>query len=88
MIYRVYVVLDKAVQAFNQPLIFRSEGEALRAFMEAVLTEGTQFNKHKRDYTFCFAGTFNDSTGMVSSEPPVPIAEASTVESLDLNVER
>ncbi|WNK12562.1 MAG: nonstructural protein [Microvirus sp.] len=79
MILRVYCVLDKAVQAFMPPMCFRSEGEALRSFMEAVSQEGSSFNKHKQDYTFCYCGTWNDSTGLFVSEPPVPIAEAATI---------
>ncbi|WNK12635.1 MAG: nonstructural protein [Microvirus sp.] len=79
MILRVYTVLDKAVQAFMPPMLFRSEGEAVRAFMEAVIQEGTQFNKHKADYVFCYCGTFNDATGMFFSESPVPIAEAANI---------
>lgn len=76
---RVYAVLDKAVQAYLNPMCFRSQGEALRSFQDAVAAEGTPFNKHKADYAFCFLGFYDDGLGRFESEPPMVVAEAATV---------
>lgn len=79
MIYRVYSILDKAVKAFSAPHIFRSEGEAVRAFQDAVAQEGSPFNRHRGDYCYCFLGTFDDNTGSFDSVPVVVVAEGLTV---------
>lgn len=79
---RLYAVLDKAVQAFNAPLVFRSEGEALRSFHDAVVDPKTQFNKYKRDYSFCFLGYYDDSIGAFECGAPVVVAEASTIQQM------
>ncbi|AXH73525.1 MAG: nonstructural protein [Microviridae sp.] len=76
---RLYAVLDKAVQAFNPPLCFRSEGEALRSFAAAVSDDRSMIGKYKTDYAFCFLGFYDDNTGQVESLPAVVSAEASTV---------
>lgn len=80
---RIYCVLDKAVAAFLQPMFFRSEGEAKRAFIDAVSQEGHQFNKHKADYAFCYVGTFDDTTGSFESSSPVVVLEAATASAVD-----
>lgn len=76
---RVYAVLDKAVQAYLNPMVFRSEGEALRAFLDAVSAEGTPFGKHKQDYAFAYLGFYDDGLGQFECGPPVIVAEAATI---------
>lgn len=75
---RMYAVLDKAVMAYLQPMIFRSVGEAHRSFKDAVASEGTQFAKHKTDYSFCFIGMYDDNLGQVESCPPTVELEGAT----------
>lgn len=79
---RLYAVMDKAVQAYNPPMCFRSEGEAIRSFYDAVKQNGTNFNKFKRDYAFCFLGHYDDNLGQFEGQAPVVVAEALTVEAL------
>lgn len=79
---RVYAVLDKAVQAYLQPLVFRAEGEALRAFYDAVSAEGTPFAKHKHHYAFCFLGYYDDNLGTFMSQSPVAVAEGATIQAM------
>lgn len=78
MILRVYAVFDKAVKAFDRPLIFRSEGEALRSFREACDTEGTPFNKHADSYAFYFLALYDDNLGRFENNDsgPLCVAEA------------
>lgn len=76
---RLYCVLDKAVQAYNPPLCFRSEGEAMRSFLDAVLDTKTAFAKHKDDYAFCFLGYYDDGLGAFETTAPLVIAEAATI---------
>lgn len=79
---RLYAVLDKAIMAFNPPLCFRSEGEAIRSFGHAVNDERGMIGRYKSDYAFCFLGIYDDVTGQVESVPAKLVAEASTVSAL------
>ena len=66
----VYAVHDAAVGAFNRPLFFRSRGEAIRAFQDAVLDPQSGFSAHGADYSFYCVGTFDDESGvLVPFEP-------------------
>ena len=77
---RMYTVLDKAVQAFNAPLCFRSEGEALRSFADAVNDPRSMIGKYKTDYAWCFIGFYDDNTGQCESVPVQVVADASTIQ--------
>lgn len=65
---KVFSVYDKAVDAFLQPFFMRSQGEAVRSFIDAV-NDG-KF-KHTEDYWLYMLGEFDDSVGffIVPSEP-------------------
>jgi len=76
---RVYSVLDKAVSAYLPVLMFRSEGEAIRAFADSVATEGSHFAKHRGDFALCFLGWFDDHLGQFDCSASVVVAEAATV---------
>ena len=56
----IFGVYDSAVQAFLQPMFFRSKGEGIRAFTAAANEEGHQFKKHASDYTLFFLGDYDD----------------------------
>lgn len=63
MIMQVYAVYDKKVGAYMMPQFFRTKGEALRAFMDAVASEAAPFRKHAEDYVFCCLGEYDDHSG-------------------------
>lgn len=66
----IFAVYDSAVQAYMQPMFFRSKGEAIRALQSAVSDGSTQFCKTPADYTlFCF-GSFDDNSGVFDTAPP------------------
>lgn len=75
---RVYAVLDKAVAAYLNPLLFRSHGEAVRSFQDAIANEGSQFAKHKSDYAFCHLGFYDDNLGAFDCGAPVVVMEGAT----------
>jgi hypothetical protein len=78
-----FAVFDKAVGAFLPPLFFRSKGEAIRAFMEAVNNPEQPFGKHALDYTFMSIGAWDDATGIFESVDPVRVLGASECVSSD-----
>lgn len=55
----VYAVHDAAVGSFNNPLFFRSRGEAIRSFQDAVANEQNGFRSHAADYSFWQIGYYN-----------------------------
>ena len=72
-----YSVFDKAIQAYTRPFIMRSNGEALRSFMNEVLDNvESPMNRHPEDYGLFRLGTFDERTGMIVGEEPVCIARA------------
>lgn len=65
-------VYDHKAGVFSSPQLFRSRAEAIRSFTDAVVQEGSQFNKHASDYTFFCVGEWDDSNGsIVSNVEPV-----------------
>lgn len=66
----VYAVHDSAVGAFNNPLFFRSRGEALRSFSDAVADEKNGFVAHAEHYSFWMIGTYDTNSGLL--EPVAP----------------
>lgn len=79
---------DKVVGAFLQPQFFRTEGEAIRAFGDAVAAEhkDNNFRNHASDYSFMRVGSFDDASGalVVETDEPRKLIEAiQCVKSLD-----
>lgn len=68
MILSMCAVYDKKVGAYVAPQFFRSNGEAIRAFMDAVASSDTPFAKHPEDYHFSLLGTYDDGLGIVTHD--------------------
>lgn len=63
----VCAVFDTAVGVYTQPVYFRSKGEAIRSFIDAVKDEKSQFSRHAKDYAFVWLGEWDDNTGFFES---------------------
>lgn len=72
MIYVMCAVYDKAVGVISPPQFFRSEGEAIRSFTDAVNDPGMQFGKHATDYAFMRLGSYDDATGKFDQDKSEP----------------
>jgi hypothetical protein len=73
----VYSVFDQAVKAFGQPVFFRSQGEALRSWMDACADVKSNMNKHAKDYTFFELGEYDDTKGcFLNLTTPVAVMSA------------
>lgn len=68
MIYGVYSVRDKAVDCFLPLFLCRSKGEAIRSFSAAVGKPDHQFHNNRGDYELYSLGTFDDASGVLTSE--------------------
>lgn len=66
MRHRMYTVFDSKAQVYMNPIYFRADGEALRAFKASVNSNGHQFNSNAGDYTLFGIGEYDDDKGVVS----------------------
>lgn len=69
---RVCSVYDHKVMAFSAPMFFRTEGEAIRSFTDAVRDKNTTFYKYPSDFSFHELGTWSDETGLFENLPQGP----------------
>ena len=72
----VFSIYDKAVGAYMRPFFMQSEGQALRAFMDDVVSAESVVAKHPEDYALFRIGTWTDDLGALEAEEPRCIARA------------
>jgi len=78
MVFNVYSVFDEKALVFAPPFLMVHDGEALRAFGDAVGDPKSKLAAHPGDFKLFRLGTFNDVTGkMESLDMPLPLAPAS-----------
>lgn len=76
MLLQVYAVHDAAVGAFNQPLFFRSRGECLRSFEQAVRDGSGGFGGHPEHFSMYYIGTYNSDTALLEPVAPERVCSA------------
>lgn len=77
MIVKIYSVFDSKANAFLLPQFYQTPGIAERAFVEAVNTKDTSFNKYPEDFTLFELGLFDDANAsFVLHATPVSIGLA------------
>lgn len=62
-VVKYYAVYDKKAEAFMQPFACRTDGEAMRTFMDAVQDEKSPFHKYPGDFDLYVVADWNDSIG-------------------------
>lgn len=60
-------VYDKGAEAYMRPLFFRSEGEAMRSWLDAVNDPESVFSKHPEDYILMQVGYWDEDNGVLES---------------------
>lgn len=74
----VYAVKDELV-GFMQPFVLQNDQQALRSFAATVnATDGNPIAKAYKDMSFYRLGTFDDATGVITSDIQM-LASASSV---------
>lgn len=81
MIYKIYVILDTALEAFLVPMFFQSEGAARRAFTDEVnrVDDKNMLNKHSEHFSLYYCGDYSDETGMMNTQAPMFVCSAESV---------
>ncbi|AXL15081.1 nonstructural protein [Microviridae sp.] len=66
---RLYSLFDKQVNAFLNPLVFTTDGEAIRWFTTVVNKDSIDnaIYHHYRDYSLYFLGELNDASGEIAN---------------------
>lgn len=77
MIINAYSVYDSKAEAYMQPIFYKTEGEALRAFSNACNLPEHPFHANAEDFTLFHIGDFDDSTGLMAPfTTPKPLRKA------------
>jgi len=63
---KVYTIFDSKTAAYLQPFYLRSNGEAIRAFTEAVNDPKSTFYKYPEDFILFEIGTWDDNDCCIS----------------------
>jgi hypothetical protein len=73
---KIYSLKDKKI-GFQNLLLFRTEGEAIRAFDQGVNHADHALKRYPQDYELCEIGKFDDETGKIEAlETAKTVAEA------------
>ena len=68
-------VKDRLADVYSQPMYFATEGQAIRAFQDALADTQNAMSKHPDDYDLVRLGSFNDTTGRFTNvELPTVLA--------------
>lgn len=68
--FQVCAVRDAKVKAFNNPMFFRTNAEAIRSFSDACNDDkNVDFKRHAEDYSIWCVGTWDDDGHLSAMEP-------------------
>lgn len=84
----IYAIFDRAANAFMQPNFMATDGAAIRAFSDTVNRKSTEerpnvIRMHASDYEFYKLGTYDDQTGVITSEVKCLITALNCLEKED-----
>lgn len=68
-ILELYAIKDTKANAFMNPIIQRTMGEAIRSVVDESKQPNSMFGKHPEDFNLFKLGTFNQETGLITIEP-------------------
>lgn len=71
----IYTVHDQKAEAFLPCFQAPTDGIAERSFKDLVNQDGHQFSRYAEDYTLIRVACIDDSTGVVTPENPLTIAQ-------------
>lgn len=76
MIKLIYAIHDSAVKAYMNPFMVKAEGEAVRAFQQAVNDQTTQMSQSPEHFKLFELGTFDERRGEYKTYEPVFVIDA------------
>ena len=74
---KMYAIFDAAAKAFGPPMVFHTNGLALREFETVCMSKDSQLNKSPEDFTVWEIGEYDtDNALIVSGVAPKALAQA------------
>lgn len=67
----VFAVYDAKAEFFGNPIFQRSVGEALRAFSDEAVRDGSMVAAHPLDYSLYQIGKYDQATGRMTPCEPI-----------------
>lgn len=58
----MYTVYDSKTEAYLQPFFMQSRGAAVRAWVDTIQDNKSQFSKHPSDFTLFEVGEWNETS--------------------------
>lgn len=71
MISKVFAIRDNKAEAYLQPFMFANQGEAIRAFSDAIQDGKSMFSKHPEDFVLFYIADYDDSKGLYIPKTPI-----------------
>jgi len=76
----LYTIFDKKSEIYAPPFVELTDGTAVRMVTDLLSTPNTPFAKYPTDYTLVRIGSYDELTGIPSSDiPPTTIMELSDI---------
>lgn len=75
MLHQMVAIFDIKCGAYARPVAVPADGAAIRMVQDAVNDSTTEYSKHPEDYSLWNVGTYDDSTGKLTSSTPVQLAQ-------------
>ncbi len=83
MLKKIFTCFDQKAKLYTRPFVYVQTPEALRSFSDCANDPTHDIGRHPSDYTLMEVGTFDESTGVVTSTSPA-ISHGTAVEYLEL----
>lgn len=74
MIKKLYAVFDKVALVYGNPFLSVNDGLAIRSFHHACKDPNTDLHQNPIDFSLMLIGSYDDETGVITSQNPAVIA--------------
>ena len=85
---KVYTVLDKVAQAYQNPFFALNDGMVIRAFSQAVNDKQTTLNNSPESFVLTQTGEFDEQTGVLTGNDVGPVPVIHGTECIEDRVDR
>lgn len=68
---KMFAVYDSKGEVYTPPFCMKTEGQAIRSFIETVNDKTSQIGKYPEDFTLFEIGVFDDEKGIVQDMPQI-----------------
>lgn len=77
---KIFSVYDTKAEFYHPPFFFRTNGEALRVWMDLANDRSNQIGQYPQDFVLFEIGTFDPQTGSVEPCDPANISHGTAIE--------